>query len=145
MRAASTNSRPLRLLCGSSHLRVRCFLGVSLLLIVAAQTRAQETAQAIIQRSVEANERDWRAAPQFDYSEREEGKGDDKTHDVIMLYGSPYERLVAINGQPLNATQEALEQKKFAREVSERQSETPQKTASRIAKYRTEQNRNHNM
>jgi hypothetical protein len=102
---------------------------------------AQENASDIIQRSTEANKRDWEAAPQFDDYERDRTKDSDKTYSVTMLYGSPYERLIAINGHPLSAAQQEQEQKKFEDEVAKREHETPEERANRIAKYNADRKR----
>src|SRR5215475_11389288 len=59
---------------------------------------AQVDVASIIQHSTEANERDWAAVPEFDNSERDRNKDGEKTYAVTMLYGSPYERVIAVNG-----------------------------------------------
>ncbi|MGA8273375.1 MAG: hypothetical protein WB919_17565, partial [Candidatus Sulfotelmatobacter sp.] len=51
----------------------------------------RKNADAIVQRSVEANKRDWEAAPGFDYCERDVGRTETKTYEDIMIFGSPYE------------------------------------------------------
>jgi hypothetical protein len=106
---------------------------------------AQETAQTIIQRSVEANNRDWKEAPEFDFCERDQEKGTDKTYSVTMVDGSPYERLIAVNGKPLEPSQQAEEQEKLRRASAERQHESPSKRSARIAKYEAERRRNQTM
>lgn len=103
---------------------------------------AQETADAIVQRSVEANRRDWNAAPQFDCREQDRTSNGTKTYEDTMILGSPYQRLVAVNGQPLNAAQAAEEQRKLERTISERKSESSQRKAARIAKYQDDLKRN---
>ena len=47
----------------------------------------------IIQRSAEVNQRDWGAAPGYDYFQRERNGDETKTYEVIMLAGPRYERL----------------------------------------------------
>jgi len=44
---------------------------------------------------VEANERDWQAAPKYNYFERDQIGAGTKTYQVLMILGSPYHRLVA--------------------------------------------------
>ena len=39
----------------------------------------------------------------FENSERDRTKDGDKTHSVTMLEGSPYERLIAVNGKNLTS------------------------------------------
>ena len=58
-----------------------------------------------MRRSVAVNERDWQAEPSFSHQEHEVEKKDgetlDHTYTVILLDGSPYERLIAENGRAL--------------------------------------------
>ena len=118
---------------------------VSVVLLVAASP-AQTDVNAIIQKSVEANNRDWDADPQFAYTEQDlDGKGVRKTYDVTNVLGTPYEHLVAINGKPLSASQKAEEQRKYDRVLSERKSESPEKRAQRIAKFDADRRRDHAM
>lgn len=70
-------------------------------------TTGQKDANAIIQRSVAANQRDWEAVPKFDCWERDRTSEGTKTYQDIMILGTPYQRLVEINGKHLTATQAA--------------------------------------
>src|SRR5262249_50056606 len=91
------------------------------------------------------NDRDWATAPEFDNSERDHDKDDDKTYSVTMLYGSPYERLIAVNGHTLDQAKQKLEQKKYEKVVSERQHESADKRSRRIAKYQADRKRDHTL
>ena len=102
---------------------------------------AQEDAATIIRRSSEANHRDWDAVPEFDNDERDRDKNGDKTYAVTMLYGSPYQRLIAENGRPLPAAKQKQEQEKYDKAVADRQHESPEKRSERIAKYQGERKR----
>jgi hypothetical protein len=107
---------------------------------------AQTDVTAIIQKSVEANNRDWDADPQFAYTEQDvDAKGVRKTYEVTNVLGTPYEHLVAINGKPLGASQKAEEQRKYDRMLSDRKSESPEKRAQRIAKFDADRRRDHAM
>lgn len=99
----------------------------------------------IIRKSVEANQRDWDADPQFDYTETDLDKGVRKTYSVTMLYGTPYERLVAINGRKLNPALNRQEQKKYDDVVAQRRAETPEQKSARIAKFDEDRKRDHTM
>jgi hypothetical protein len=105
----------------------------------------QEDAVTIMQRSAEANDRDWLAAPQFDNSERDRTKDGDKTYAVTMLDGSPYERVIAVNGHPLNAAKQKEEQEKYEKAVAERQHESAEQRSQRIAKYQADRKRDHTL
>jgi len=115
-----------------------------LLAVLAAATFAQNDVDTIIQRSVEANAADWKAAPDYDYIERDRQQGGGtKTHEELMILGSPYERLVAVNGKPLSREQQTQEQQKLERTMVERQKESQQERGPRIAKYEKERESDH--
>jgi hypothetical protein len=100
---------------------------------------------SIIQKSVEANNRDWDADPNYDYVERDRDAHGSKTYEVTMISGSPYERLIEVNGRKLEGEQAAEQQKKFESTVSERRAESAQKKAERIAKFEQDRQRDHAM
>lgn len=102
---------------------------------------AAQDAANIIQRSTEANRRDWDAVPQFDNYERDRDKNGDRTFFVTMLFGSPYQRLVAINGHPLSPAKQKEEEKKYQDAVAQRQRESPAQRKERISKYEAERKR----
>lgn len=106
--------------------------------------------QAIVRRSVDAIKEDWSEAPKYSWVERDVESKDDgvrtsKTYRVLMIDGSPYNVVTAINDQPLSATESALEQKKLAKEIAKRRNESERERARRIAKYTREQQHNHAM
>lgn len=141
IRSAKTESKA----CNSSDLFSNLLRALPIVLMWSAFVFGQDNVATIIQRSVEANNRDWDAAPQFDYFERDQGTDGSKTYAVTMLDGSPYERLVAINGKTLSGEKQAEEQKKFEKAVAERRSESPEKRSERISKYEAERKRDHTM
>jgi hypothetical protein len=91
---------------------------------------------AILKKSVEANKRDWDAAPHFDYYERDRDAKGTKTYHVLMLYGSQYNRLVEVNGEKLPPDQDAEEQRKLEKTIADRRAESPEDRAKRAADYR---------
>jgi hypothetical protein len=116
---------------------------LAVILAASGWAMGQENADEIIRHSVEANQRDWDAAPGFDCSERDRGSDGSKTFEDTMILGSPYQRLVAINGKPLTAAQTATEKQKLDDTIAERKNESPQDRSDRIAKYEKERRRNH--
>ncbi len=56
-----------------------------------------------------------------------------KTHDVTLLDGSEYERLIARNDEPLSPEDEAKEQRKLDKSIRKVQNETPKQRAKRLA------------
>jgi len=125
----------------------RLFLLTGLILLVSLShlpASAQDVTE-IIQKSVEANNRDWKADPQFDNFETDRIGQGTKTYDVTFLFGSPYQRLVAVNGNELTGDQKAAEQKKFDQVLSQRKAESAEQRSRRIAKYEADRRRDHVM
>lgn len=116
-----------------------------LVLALQAGSSTQTDVSTIIQRSVEATNRDWKAAPGYDYLERVRGDGGTKTYAVTMILGSPYQRLTAVNGKPLSAEKEKEEQQKLDKETEKRRNESPQERNDRIAKYLKDRKRDHSL
>ncbi len=104
-------------------------------------------AKEIVRRSVAANEADWRALPLFVHNETDvamkDGKRTTKTYEQSMIDGSPYQRLIAINGQPLPADQQKQEEEKLHREIARREHESSSARKARIAKYKEERASDH--
>lgn len=114
---------------------------IGILLFWAHVTAAQDDAATIIRKSAEANNRDLAAVPEFDNSERDRTKDGDKTYVVTMLDGTPYQRVIAVNGHNLSAAKQKEEQEKYQAAVAERQKESPDQRSRRIAKYQAERKR----
>lgn len=99
----------------------------------------------IIQRSVAANQVDFKAAPEFDHKERDRTPSGTKTYEVTMIDGSPYQRLIATNGNPLSAEDAADARKKQQQVENERRSESESTRRERIAKYERGRTRDNQM
>jgi len=97
----------------------------------------------IIRRSAEVNRRDWDAAPDYDYFQRERDGEKLKTYEVIMLSGSRYDRLVAVDDKPLSPEDEAEEQQRFETSVAQRHQESAKEREHRVAQYQREIDRDH--
>jgi hypothetical protein len=104
-----------------------------------------ETADAgqIIKRSVAVNAVDWNAQPEYSHRECDRKSGQSKTYQILMIDGSPYQRLVEINGQPLSAAQEQQEQTKLNREIQRRHDQSPGERQARISKYQNSRAEQH--
>ena len=100
-------------------------------------------AKEMVQRAIEVNERDWDTAPGYDYFHRERDGEHSKTYEAIMLAGSRYDRLVAIDDKPLSADDEAKEEHRLQQAVAERQQEDPDERQKRVGGYQKEINRDH--
>ena len=117
---------------------------ILLLAVLSSASFAQQDADTIIQRSVAANEADWKAAHEYDYLERDRQKGGGtKTSEELMILGSPYERPVAVNGKPLSSEQQAQEQQELETTLVERRKESQHQRVERIAKYEKERESDH--
>lgn len=124
-------------------MRVEAF--VLLGLVAGPAGAAQPDAKQIIQKSVQANQRDFQADQRFNFKERDRNQDGDKTYQVTMIEGSPYERLIAVNGKPLSAEQQAKEQHKEAEARKARRSESTEERRKRIEKYERDRKRDHAM
>jgi hypothetical protein len=123
-------------------------IGSALSVVVVSQAAAAQLApDEIIRRSVAVNERDWNAGPSFSRLDRTIEKKDDvvtdKTYEIIMMDGSPYRRLVAIDGSPLPPQRQKQEDAKERRELLRRRSEAPDDRQARIRKYQANREQDH--
>lgn len=125
--------------------KMKMLWGLLVVLLAATTLSAQPNAGEIIQRSVEANQRDWKAAPDYSYFERDRGASGTKTYHVFMLKGSPYNYLILKNGQELSPQQQAQERQKLEQAIQQRKNETPRQRQERIQKYEKGRARDHQM
>ncbi len=96
-------------------------------------------ADEIVKRSVANTQADWRAEPLYNFTERDVVTANGtRTSRVIMIDGSPYYKLIAVNGKPLAPRQAADEERKYQRAIAQRQRETPAERRKRIAAYEKE-------
>jgi len=64
---------------------------------------------------------------------------------VLMVEGSPYHRLLAIDDRPVSAKEQSKEERKLRDEIVLRQNESPHERARRIAKYEKDRRRDRAM
>ena len=101
-------------------------------------------AKTIIQRSVQANERDWNAFPKYEFDETDYSPGGHtRTYHVTMILGSPYERLIRVDGEPLSHAGNAAENRKMEQATEARRSETAEERAKRVSSYERDRARDH--
>src|SRR5579863_1369739 len=121
------------------------------LLAVAVSTlSAAPSAQEIVSKSVEAIKADWAQTAKYSYLERDvESKRHSppsvKTYRTLMIDGSPYNVVTAVNDQPISAAEKAAEQRKLNREIEKRQKESEHEREKRIAHYDRDSYRDHAM
>lgn len=110
--------------------------------LVSAQ---QLSVAQIIENSVKANRRDFEAATSYDCKERDRTPKGSKTSLVTMIDGTPYYRLLAMNGKPLSPAQDAEEKKKQEQAVAARKSESPEQRRKRLEKFEKDRRRDAEM
>jgi hypothetical protein len=118
--------------------------------IGAATPAAAPEPVQIIRHSVDAIQGDWDQAAKYSYLERDvETKRHSarmpKTFRVLMIDGSPYNVVTAINDQPLSASEKGAEQRKLQKEVEKRHNESDRERMRRIAKFDRDNARDHEM
>ncbi len=129
-------------------------LGTSFAAVVwAAQSPSIPSAVEIVRRSVAVNTADWKAQPDYafksyDCKSKVDSSGHSqsqqaKTFEVLMIAGSPYHRLIALNNQPLSAAQSAQEAEKLRSEILRRQHEADGDRRKRISKYQSDRAEEH--
>ncbi len=111
------------------------------------------TSAEIVHRSVAVNTADWKAQPDYSYRELDiKSKIDatgqtrteaSKTYEVMMIDGSPYDRLIAIHNEPLSHAQEQQEAAKLKSEIEHRQAESAREKQARTGKYQNERSEEH--
>jgi hypothetical protein len=129
---------------------MRLFLLLAVVVGCCAATSSPPDPKDIVRRSVQAIEADWSQAPGYSFEERDvESKHNArptvKTFQVLMIDGSQYNRLVAIEDRPLSGGEQAEEERKLRVEIHKRQHESDHERAKRIAKYEKERRHDHAM
>jgi hypothetical protein len=103
------------------------------------------SAEKIIANSVLANQRDFQAAVHYNWKERDRTPKGSKTSQVTMIYGSPYYRLIAVNGRPLSPADQAKEKKKEQQVSAERAAESPEQRRKRVEQFEKDRHRDAEM
>jgi len=118
----------------------------SVVSLFAASPQSSPTdVQTVIQRSVVANRLDWSAAPQYSYSERDRQDKGSKTYEVVMIQGSPYRRLVALNNALLSTADQDKEGRLMKDAIAKRRAESREERVARTAEYERERNRDRSL
>jgi hypothetical protein len=100
--------------------------------------------KAVLQRSMESMDAYWNTVPEYDYLETDrQPNGDTKTFQELMILGSRYERLVAIDGNPLPPEEEAQQQRKLDATIRRRRNESQEDKDQRLAKEEQVRKRDH--
>jgi hypothetical protein len=119
----------------------------------AAQDTHSPTASEIVRRSVAVNTADWQAQPQYSYREHDVKSKVDadgratiqqmRGWEVMMIDGTPYNRLISTENEPLRGSQEQQERDKLSKEVQKRQNESASDRQARLSKYQSSREEEH--
>jgi len=111
---------------------------------------AQWTARDIMERSSQVAERNWREAPNYsfirsDVKTKRNSEPVKKTYEILMIEGSPYNKVIAEDGAPLSEALQAEEDRKLRQEVSRRARESQGERQKRISRYTADRERDHTL
>jgi len=114
----------------------------------ATSTTAPADPRAIMQKAVAKDIFNWTAAKDYTFLERMQedsldGNGAVKsskseTHEIMVLYGEPFERTIAKDDKPLSEKEQKKQDDEFEKETRKRANETPEERQKRIQKYEKE-------
>lgn len=105
----------------------------------------QLSVQEIVNKSVEVNHADFEAATRFNWVETDGNAKGAKTSRVTMLYGTPYYRLIALNGEPVSPLMQAQQASKEQQVTTARRAESAEQRRERIEKFEKERRRDNAM
>jgi hypothetical protein len=115
---------------------------VAATLLAPAPVVAVMPVEEIVEQSVRNSDADWNAAPQYSFTERDIVTKHDtqvtKTYHVVMLEGSPYNKMIELNGEPLSPAQAAAEERKFRQEIERRRGQSASERRKRVGQYEKE-------
>ena len=102
-------------------------------------------ARAIIQRAVAKDIIGWQAAKDYTFLQRTQedafdGNGGVKsskseTSEIMVLYGEPFERVVAKDDKPLPEKEQKKQNEEFEKETRKRENESPEERQKRLEKF----------
>jgi hypothetical protein len=104
--------------------------------------------QQIIAHSVKVNQENWKQAPNYAFIERDADSKHGssktiKTYRVLMIDGSQYNQLTAVNDQALAPGLQVEEERKLEKEIVHRRNESARERSRRVAKYERERSQDH--
>jgi len=124
---------------------------VALLPVVCSQAASPDPAD-LVRKSLAAENENAKRARDYTFIQRTEDRELDaqgnvksrksKTHDVTMLEGSSYRRLIQRDDRPLPPEEEKVEQFKLQKSIEDRRRETAEQRARRLADYDKRPGRN---
>lgn len=129
-------------------MRRKTWIFTALLILVPAPVAVGAGPQdvgKILQLSLQATRADWQRPANMLQVERDadphDGKSSTKTYRVIMMDGSPYEELIARDGQALPPDEVTEQNDLLQAECAKRANQSADERARRVAKYQRNQQR----
>lgn len=119
-----------------------CALGVAI--AVAAGGEAPNVAD-LIQRSNQAVQMDWQSYPEYSYFERDVEAHGTKTYHVMMIDGTPYKELAAVNERKLSPDNQKKAQQSLGKTRAARDHEPAEERDKRLAAYNRDRQRDHEL
>ncbi|MCC6368163.1 MAG: hypothetical protein IT165_31955 [Bryobacterales bacterium] len=117
---------------------------LAVLFLVSSLAQGQDALE-IVRKSVHHDQSNWLKAKDYTYIVRSEmrrrdshgkiTKVDQRTEEVLILFGEPYERLIAKDGKPLSDSERRKEQQKLDRLMEKRAKESPEERRKRLAAF----------
>jgi hypothetical protein len=105
-------------------------------------------AHRIMERAVANDIVNWQAAKDYTFLQRTQedaldGNGGVKsskseTSEIMVLYGEPFERIVAKDDKPLPESEQKKQDEKFEKETRKRENESPEERQKRLQKFEKE-------
>lgn len=118
------------------------FCAACLALFFPGPAVAEPDIATILQRSVAANARNYESLPHFNYIKVEKYQDNTtRTYEELMLFGSRYSRMIALNGEPLSPERQAEELRRLEQVTRQRAGESPSDRAKRTSVYERERQR----
>jgi len=106
---------------------------------------ATPDARAIMQRAVAKDIINWQAAKDYTFLQRTQednldGNGGVKsskseTSEILVLYGEPFERIIAKDDKPLSEKEQKKQDEQFDKETRKRENESPEERQKRLQKF----------
>ncbi|HJT87938.1 MAG TPA: hypothetical protein VJ732_08780 [Bryobacteraceae bacterium] len=128
---------------------VVCLVPMMLMSAPRATSTQALSAMEIVKRSVANNNADWKAFPDYTFTERDAitkgGRRTDRTYRVYMIDGSQYHELITIQGEPLSPARAAAEKQKLQQARFQRSHESADARRKRIAKFQAARRQDHEL
>ncbi len=103
-----------------------------------------DRAKLLVQRSTEVTDRNWGTQAEYDFSEIDvQRDGSTRTFEELMILGTRYGQLVAIDGKPLSTEQAQDERRKLALAIAQRRAESEADRKKRVEKEQRAMTRDH--